>query len=382
MKTEFLVGIVESIIDPTKSFKIYTKIIDEDKRVNVVYTSPFFFKGVGGTIAVPNIGSRILILHNIDRDVYYYMSTIVDKFDSTLDPGDISDPMDLIKNITQEQCYTDKDIPQRITFVNEQNAGLVVKDERLQGYITSEVRLQSDQGKVLALQDSPKDNKVVIRNEHGDGIRITSDSLGGVFYDEEYHDLFGSRGIYSLCDGDQQMVSYTGGMKLMVVDGREIDIVNYSTGSNGFPTSSLNTGTTGAARRIGNVNISSKDSDVNIRAGQDVSSIESAIYITTPYARIQINPSGSIDISSTGDLNIKSDGHLSLQSGKDIKLKCVNFRVQTSEKVDMSAGGTFLAKASANAEVNGAQVHFNSNNVTSMGTISDIQQPKLNAYED
>jgi|GEM_PF-5135384 len=380
MKSEFLLGMVESIVDPSHTFKLYVKLLEDGRKVNVTYTSPFFHKTSGGAIAVPNVGSKILILKNIDYNKYYYISTIVEGEPDPYDP-DVIDPTHFLYGITRESYYTDKDIPQRITFTNEQNAGLVIRDERLSGYIASEVKLQSDKGKIVSLQDSPLDNKINIRNEHGDGIRVTSDSIGSVFYNDEHHGLLASRSIYLMCAGDQNMVSYTGGIKLMISEGREIDIKNCSTGAGGDNASAGIIA--GSNERCGNVNITSEDSDVNIRAGTDSNS-RSAVFISTPKGRIQINYDGSIDISCKEDINIRSlSGNITLQANKDIKMKCSNFVVNTTGNFGVNAAGTFHGMATGNAGLTGTQVHLNSPGIPpEPPTIGDISTPATNAYEE
>lgn len=378
MDTEIVLGLVESIIDPSQSFKIYAKLLGvDDERVNVTYTSPFHFRGKGGVIAVPNVGSKILILYDRTNGNYYYLSTVIEGWNTD---DYIQDPSLLLTSITQENYYSDKDIPHRLTFTNEQDAGLVIRDERLTGYSNSEVRLQSDTGKVISLQDSPLDDKIVIRNEHGDGIRVTSDSIGSVSFEGKHHGFLASRSIYLLCDGNQDIVSFTGGIRMMVSEGREIDIENFSTGK--MADNTQNGISAGSNKRCGNINIKSYDSDVNIRAGLDASS-NSAIFITTPKGRIQINYDGSIDIRSNGDLNIKSLGNITMEATEDIKLKCKNLTVNSSEDSAIVAGGTFLAKSSQTNSLEGSEVHFNSAGIVPAPTsITAITAAPINAYEE
>lgn len=388
MNTEIVIGLVTSQVDITQSFKFQAEIIGTGEVVNVIYTCPYHFRGRGGVISVPGEGSKVLILKTNTATLpaspitgYFYISTIVESFNTL--PG-IQDPSILFTPITKENYYSDKDIPHRLTFTNAQDAGLVIKDARIAeteispGYIVSETKLQSEAGKIISLQDSPLDNKINMRNEHGDGIMITSDAIDSCVYDGEFHGELASRSIYTSCDGHNIMRSYTGNIAIQIMEGKEIDIENNSVGF--YADNSSEGIQNGSNRRCGNVNIKSVEHDINIRAGLDDSS-DSSIFITTPKCRIQINSDGSIDIKSQGNININAGDSLNLQATNDIKLKCTNLTINTDSNTAINAGGTFLAKSGSINSLEGSQIHFNSPGIVpTPASIQTLEEPITNAY--
>ena len=351
--SKFEIGVVVDVQDTFKSFNFIARL-ENGEEISVIYTTPFFHFGGGGLLALPNIGSKVILMFDERTNQYYYVSTIVTNvnYEWIYDPSLKVLPLTSDKNI-----YTDKNIPQKIGFTNEADSGLKISRKKLKRYIDAKVELKSEFGKKIALVDSPMNSHVLMRNEHGDGIRIISHdwAAGSVGYP---HPIYPSRSIISYSKGPQFYTTVRGSMNLLVADGLEFNIQNFSTGAYG-PSGVSSTGAPDQpSDRVGNINIRSKNSDINIA----VNGNESEIYITTPKARIEIRDDGTVLIHSTGTINLKSDGDINLKSASNINMEAGGeFNLKSTSNFNIqSTGGQTNIKSSDNCNVDGAQIHLNS----------------------
>lgn len=405
MEVKFEIGVVTDVQDIYKHFN-FTVEIEGGEKTSVIYTSPFFFFGGGGQLTPPNIGSKVIVMFDKVKKFYYYVSTIV----GMTNPDWIYDPSLKVLPLTADPTiYTDKNIPQKVNYTNEIGSGLKISRKKLRKYIDAKVELKSEFGKKIALVDSPTNSHVLMRNEHGDGIRIIShDWLAGT---TGYpHPIYPSRSIIVFSKGPQFYTTTRGLMDMKVVDGTEFNIQNYSTGAFGPseyeapPVQSSSTDVPLIPRnkdyssaRIGNINIRSVNSDVNIA----VKGTESEIYITTPKARVEIREDGTVLIHSAATINLRADGDITMKSnngsinmeagGGSINLKSSsNLNIQTGEEVNIKAGNALKAQAgdvislnaSENCNIDGKQVHLNSGFSTAAGDAATPRQIDIqrNAY--
>lgn len=407
MNTKFKIGIVVDVEDTYKKFTFTVKF-ENGERASVTYTSPYFFFGGGGTITPPNVGSLVIVMvHDTDETKnYYYISTIV----GGKPPDWVYDPSFKVLPLVEDPTiYTDKNIPQKIHYTNEIGSGLRISRKKLKKYIDAKVELKSEFGKKISLVDSPMHSHVLMRNEHGDGIRIVShDWLAGT---AGYpHPIYPSRSIIVFSKGPQFYTTTRGLMDMKVVDGTEFNIQNYSTGAFGPPgtveqpvqassTSSplVSKNKDYSSARVGNINIRSINSDVNIA----VNGTESEIYITTPKARVEIREDGTVLIHSAATINLRADGDITMKSnngsinmeagGGAINLKSSsNCNIQSGSEVNIKASAALKAqsgdvmslKAGANCNVDGTQIHLNSGFSTEAGQAKTPRQIDIqkNAY--
>jgi len=382
--SKFEIGVVVDVQDTFKNFNFIAKL-ENGEQVPVVYTSPFFHYGGGGVIAMPNIGSTVILLLDEKNNYYYYISTILPhkKFDWIYDPSP-----DVMPVTSDQTIYTEKNIPQKILFTNEVDSGLKISRKKLKKYIDAKVELKSEFGKKIALIDSPMHSHVLMRNEHGDGIRIIShDWLAGT--NGYPHPIYPSRSIIVFSKGPQFYTTTTGSMNIRVADGTECNIENYSTGAFGSNTSGAQpvqnpspTSTLVAknkdfpASRVGNINIRSKKSDINIA----VNGTESEIYITTPKARIEIRDDGTVLIHSVGTINLKAEGDINMKSSENVNIEAGNkVNIKSGDNFNIQSSKTLNLKSSDNCNVDGKQIHLNSGFSTEAGSPRDIEIQK-NAY--
>ena len=331
----FLTGIVISNVSKSKdgTFKVKSEDTYGDD-MEVIYTSPAYMLNGGGVLSIPEVGSEVLVLQDLEKHKNYYIATIVDFPSNNISPGDPE-----FQLIGDKYVYTDRDKPQKVTFTNQANAGLKISRRALPDFIDCKVVLDSEGGKRISLSDSDNADWVLIRNEHGDSIVLTG----------EANDIFPERSLEIKTKGPQQYVSFESGFNFYVIDGRDFTIENYSSGAN------ANT-SAGEKGRYGNITLRSYEKDINIVAKGSTSEI----FITTPKARIVIQADGSVSIESLGSVNIKSDLNINLEAGNSINLKASNINVTSDLNTAVQSNGLFSVKSTGIAAIDGAQVHLNS----------------------
>lgn len=278
--------------------------------ITVTYTSPFYTRNGGGMLAIPDPGSEILIWE--DETEYYYVSTII----KPSEPGDGNNAqITKFKTIEDREIYTERNKPQKVTYEDQNGAGLSISNNYVPNKMAIKTEVKSRLGKKLLLSDAPDMDYIHLRNEHGDGVVITSDKT-------PFHS---AQSIEIKCLGPQRIVSYQGSQDMVLVDGTDINMINHSTGVNADPV---------RQKQTGNVNFESVNRDVNIVAGKRV-------FIITPKARIQINEDGSIDVQALAGINVNSIAPIKLKSNISIELDAPIVNLNTQSLIT-GAGATTM----------------------------------------
>jgi hypothetical protein len=330
---EIFKGHVISNTDLTET-GILTVQIPELSRdpLEVTLTSPFYMMNGGGMLGIPDTGSHILVCRDPEDNRLYYLSTIISN-PRNAEGGGLLD----WKVIGNKYVYTERNKPQVVTYTNQVDSGLKIHRRLLPDYIASKVDLDSENGKRISLNDSPKIDAVLIRNEHGDGIIITSDQ----------NDVHSERSIEVKSKGAHRYTVFQSSMELSVIEGKDITIENRSTG--------LNAGRD-IEGKFGNINIKSENSDININTEAE----DGRIFLVTPKSRIQIESDGSILIDTESDIQIRTSSNLDIKADKAIKIEGQSLDIKTDLDCKIDAGGSFSARSSGTNSLDGSQVHFNS----------------------
>ena len=323
--------------------------------IQIYYTSPYFNNLGGGIIALPEEGSQILIIQPSKSNTWYYLSTIV----SANKRDDDTNYYTTDGLMPDKQIYRSRNKPQRLVIQDCKGNKLAFSNVYSPNFINSKVELKSSTGKVLSLCDSPEVNAAILRNEHGDGITVTSEST----------DVHSAQSIEVKSRGSQTYVAREASMTLIVTDGREVNIRNESTGAFKNP---------GDPKKYGNVNISSKFRDVNIYTDGE----EGSLFIDSRGSGglIQLDSNGKIIIHSIGDISVHSEGNLNIKSEGNLNLEGSEIGIKSSGNVAIQAGGDATLQGGGTAALDGSQVHFNSGRSRSANGAS-ILEPELNNYE-
>ncbi len=278
--------------DAFQAGTIFVQDAKSNKQFKVKYTSPYITR-YAGFVAIPEINTPILIVKPDNDNSWYYMSSIIFPDAHMRDETKSIDPEPLLPD---PKVYNARGVPQRISLKDMRGNKIELTSEYNEKYFNSGVRVAAGSGKKLLLSDSPEQDCIIISNEHGDKIKISSSPNSST----------GERGIDIDCAGTINISSRGGAMNLLVVDGRELNITNKSTGSK-------RTGPNDPTP--GQVNITSLHADVNITTKGEASDVHITtegengnIVLQSEKGVVQILGAGGVQIAGADkDGNIVSD---------------------------------------------------------------------------
>jgi len=328
----------EQISDGIRFFAHIQSLGNEEKEI--IYVSPFFGAGHSGFVALPSVGQKIVVVRPEDDEFFYYIGSFIEPPKNLTDEGSElkAEKEDPIENL-DDQLYKARGIPQRTFWKDSKGNKIILSDEYNPTYFNLKIHLQSFTGKLLGLIDSPLIASIFLKNDHGDGITITS----------EPNVVDAARQIKSIAHTTQEHIARHGRYLVVVNDGRELTLCNRSTGAFKEPNSN----------RYGNINLESYNKDINLyaRSGQrgkihiectDSGANEQVIQIKTTANNSVVR------ISSTGKIEITTEGDLDINANQNININCGG-----SFSVNAGAGMEFKAGSAIN--VDGSQVYLNSN---------------------
>ena len=297
----------------------------------VYYTSPFATNADGGMIAVPEVGVKILTCSPYGSSRWFYFGSTFDlepreaEGDAVLDgyigPYERSNP--------DSAKYRGE--PQQITLKNEQGAGLKISEQYNPSGFNVYTRLQGTSGKKVELNDNPQTDSVLIQSDNQARIKLAGSP-------EE--PTTAPRSIEIESAGSQKFINIQDETDVVVLEGgRDINILNNANASGwGGPIST------------GNVNIQSKQKDVNIFTQAESGKIFIQCLNTEGESQhIQIEtkgPDGTISIKTNGNLSIEAGGDINMNAGGEINMR-------SGDQMSLAAGadlqtrtpGTFTAEA-------------------------------------
>jgi hypothetical protein len=276
---------VQDNSDIIESGAFYVSNGNRDFVFKVHYVSPYLAGDQGGFIAIPEVGSRVLVCQPTGENEWYYLGSTT-KFGLG---GAIADAGNAKKGrrvLADRKIYKARGLPQRVVWKTPKGNALILSDEYNSDYFDLKAELRTGSGKSIRLVDSPKVDCIIIENEHGDKIKISSTS----------NDATAPRSIELECKGTINIITRESSLNLQVIDGKELNIINNSSGSK---RSGPNDPTPG------NINIVSEQGDVNITTKSDTGSI----FLDTKGANshIVLKSKGQIDIK--GDKGVYIDGN-------------------------------------------------------------------------
>lgn len=290
--------------DPTKSGLLIVSVANRSTNLHVMYTTPYGGNANHGFYAIPEVGDDILIAQPDDSTEWYYMSTVV-KYKSGV--GESSDNPttilgdDIVNQILpNDKIYNANGTPQKMGIKTPLGNTVILSDSRSTEYTDTGIKLRSSKGKTLILNDSTGIDSIIMRNEHGDHVKISTGSVP-----EKGQ---GARMIEIETVGSIRIFSREGDINMRVVDGREINIENTSTGSH-----KTKPGSDG----FGNINLKSQYNDINLT----VKNKDGKVNIKAE------GSSGEVNVSSKGTINMNADKGISIQSPADITIKAANIHL-------------------------------------------------------
>ncbi len=321
-------GQVWSNTDVNSLGRMLVKIDEFDQAIEVKYVTPYKAGVNGGFIAIPEVGSKILVCQTDNyTEGWFYLGTIVDLPEPSQDPNKVLKGLDG-ETIVDKEIYRARQVPQRIVIRSPMGNSLILSDSYNPKYFNVKAELKSSLGKKISMIDGGGPEKkldcILIRNEHGDRIKLTS----------EGDTKSAARSLELETRGPQRMVSRESQIDMIVQDGKEINLVNNSTGMNRAPFPP-------DREQYGNINLESKNRDINVtvravngRVFIDALGIDGLIQIDS---NNQIIISGrEVNIVSQQNTNVVAKGNLNLVANNNINIRAGNTLTLDGTIVDIS----------------------------------------------
>ena len=312
---------------------------EQEEFYEVFYTSPWGTVGKDspGMYAVPGPGQKILILQPDQSNIWYFLSVI----HSGPFKGETSVPKDL---------YKKRDVPQQF-IIRDPVGNELLLSHSYKGNFNYKAELKSRTGKKLSLNDSPKVNQVSLTNEEGDGLKIRGRFSGPAV---TFPPAPAARSIELKAKGPVNVISRESNLNVGVIDGKDLNIHNASTGLNGLYTSILSDQSSILGSKLpflifpyGNINVTSDWRDVNITAGMTHKSLNKVIPAVYEIPEIKEHYRGKVMISAHGGVTnflsqgsvvqLKSDGSVIIKAPKGkvyIQGDTVNIRGDTEVNIE------------------------------------------------
>jgi hypothetical protein len=356
---------VRSTFDPKRNNAFLCKIQSlGDAEKSVKWTSPYATGGNGTlTTPPPPPGTMILVTQPDGCGDWYYMAstfseepTIAESEQVGSEGGTGEGTMKGVKvspaqrNENQERYSQSTGRPETITIKGDSGAGMDVTNLRSKKAQHLGVRLFTERGKVISMNDAPNVDTIKISTSHGSKNEegICTLTLGDAC--DHPNNLAQPYFATLLTTGFQNFWCIESGIDMRVLDGLECDIRNGSFGTNKNPDE---------PDKWGNVTVQSDFKDVNIFA-QDSTGEGARIFIEC------LNEDGSnqvIQIQTNGEggaIRIKTKGKVDIEA-ENIGINAENqIDIKAGGNISLQAGGEFSIKADGNIAADGSEVHLNS----------------------
>ena len=369
-------AIVQSVVDVTES-GLFTADIPSLNLygITITYVSPMHTQ-TAGFVMIPTEGTEILVDKAEDdkEEVWYYMGSIVSPPGTgsmkSEDPnsqqvgvaGATAMEIKSIQGPKSRGLYQAMGKPEgsvvgneagRLSFMN----GINDNDMKI-----PKILLESSGGKEISLTDGKESDKITIKNEHGDGLIITSNTAAEAKNTP-------TRSMFVEMDGDIKHEVKHGNMDLNVINGRELNLINSSPGGFG--------GVGAEATMWGNVNLESCNKEINLITGtHPVGQIGKInLFSMGAAGAVQLYAGlGGITLQTTGKLSINALGGIDLVStAGDINLQAAAGSVNIQ-----GAAGVSINGKPGNVGIDGTLVQLNEGAGISAAVVPAIVQ--INSY--
>ena len=301
----------------------------------IQYVSPYASNTEGGIIAVPEVTTKILVCSPNGSSSWYYLGATFEPEPGQVIGSKIPDTSLNPVSRVDPEMYKARGAPMRMNFKSTNGAGLTISEEYNPTFINKKTELKSTVNKKVTLNDSPAIDSVLL--ESGNGARI-------LLSDNPQNQSIPPRAIQIESVGPQKHINIESQTDIVVVDGRELQLLNNSTGAKA---------PAGAPNEAGNVNIQSKWKDVNVFTQAD----QGRIFIEC------LNQNGSNQViqietkGSGGAIRIKTNGKVDIEADA-IGIQTNTLDVNATSQINMQSPAINLNGIVNAPLVNGA---FNGN---------------------
>ncbi len=331
---------------------------------DVHYVSPYASNEEGAFIAIPELGTQILVCKPGSTSDWYYLG-------ATFSPEPMQSEGDIVPDAelpplerALPNLYRSRGVPMQITMKTPNGAGMLVSEEYTENYVNRKTEIHSTVNKKISLNDSPGIDAIVLDSGNGSKITLSNDP---------HNCSTTARSIEVDSVGPQKYINRESQTDVVVgPGGRELQLLNQASGIEWGP-----------GIPCGNVNVQSKWRDVNVftQAKQGRIFIEclneqgsnQVIEIQTNGSdgAIRIKTKGKVDIegknigiNATQNINMKAGGVVNIESGGNMSLKSGGTVYgDGSPDIRLNEGGS----QSANPNIGNDESLYNNTGVTTYG---------------
>jgi len=348
---------VGSSFDPSRNGVISAKIEGFGEGYQDVYcTSPWMTRGEGGFAGmIPERGSSILVIRPIGVAAWYFIGCLFDNEPLLTEGG----PNKTLEKLGNANRNLKDDIGGAVQagvghpgvgwhMQHNSGQGFGVKEQRSKKGIRNEAAMYTGTGKKVACIDSPAIDGIITDTGSKNGTARTTMTAEDPKSDKLCANMYQTE-----TTGPTRFFNHESQTDIVVVDGREMQILNNSTGANapaGDPDKF----------HWGNVNIQSKQNDINIFSKQPRMDAreegkDGRIFIEclNPTGKEQIIQLRTLGEAGTGNNNDAEKCVIRLHSSGKVEIK-----TGPGFNVDIDCGGTINMKAqqdinlTANGQIN------------------------------
>ncbi len=324
--------------DSTLNGKFKARIFElGNTELPVYYVSPYASNGAGAFVAIPEEGTEILVCSPNGTDSWYYMGGTFSPEPGQVEGSKLPDSDAYPMSRVDPNTYKARGVPMRMNLKSINGAGLTISEEYNPEFINKKTELKSTVNKTVTLNDSPAIDSVVM--DSGNGAKIT-------LSDNPSNQSVPARAIQVESVGPQKFINSESQTDIVVVDGRELQVLNNSTGTKAPD---------GEPNLAGNVNLQSKWKDVNVFTQAEQGRIFIECLNTNgnnQVIEIQTNGSnGAIRIKTNGKVDIAAE-NIGINANSNIDIKA-------GGNINMQSGGVTNIKAGGNINADGAEVQLN-----------------------
>jgi len=352
--TETIISLAEvrDRFDPDRNGAFFASIValgDVEEKIH--YVSPYGTGCEGGFIAIPEVGSVVLVGSPIGTSEWFYLGTTFFNAPEQAIGGVIPDSN--FKPVERADPYNFKarGEPLRYFFKGKTGGGILISEEYNPKYYNVKTEVQSPEGKYISLNDSAGIDSIIL--DSGNNSRLTLSNMGkpGAFWQSlkrGYGMPVPAAALVIETKGPQKYLNKNSRTDILVNEGTELNLLNNSGGTHKWSPP--------AEEQYGNVNVQSKQRDVNIFARCKGKDSNGRIFIECLNTEgkgqvIEIETHGTngdcvIRIRSTGKVEISSDLDIDIDAGK-------NLNIRAQDNINITANGTLQARSGSDMSLGG-----------------------------
>ena len=317
---------VSDVADAARSGQFSARIKVMGGRVMPInYVSPYASNGVGAFVGIPQVGVEIMVCQpDPTSEEWYYLGSTFAPEPQQVKGDSSAETTHYPLERAAPLLYRARGVPMGVQFTGPEGGGISVTTEYNPDFINSKTEITSNINKKITLSDSPAIDAIILDSGNGSTIKISDNPQKGTLP---------ARSIEVQSVGPQKYINLESQTDILVRDGRELQLLNNSTGANAAEDEKAKSGNVNIQSKLRDVNVFTQAKEgrifiecLNVNGNNQVIEIQTngadgAIRIKTngkvdiQANNIGINATGNIDMKAGGAINIDAGGNLSLRSG-------------------------------------------------------------------